>query len=68
MTTVNSGGKMGSENNIPLIKYGAVSVMMCCFAARGTEALDKIDGTTRKEHDVKISKQHLKTSARMLSF
>lgn len=39
-----------------------------CFAAGGTGALHKLDGITRKEHDVAILKQHLKTSARMFKF
>ena len=37
-----------------------------CFAAGGTGALHKIDGIMRKENDVDILKQHLKTSVRKL--
>ena len=37
-----------------------------CFAAGGTGALYKIDGIMRKENDVDILKQHLKTSVRRL--
>jgi hypothetical protein len=35
-----------------------------CFAAGGTGALHKIDGSMREEKYVDISKQHLKTSVR----
>ena len=37
-----------------------------CFAAGGTGALHKIDGTMSEENDVDILKQHLKTSVRKL--
>jgi hypothetical protein len=37
-----------------------------CFAAGGTGALHKIDGCMRKEKDVDILKQHLRTSVRKL--
>ena len=41
--------------------------MLCgCFAAGGTGALHKIDGTMREDNDVDILKQHLKTSVRKL--
>ena len=41
--------------------------MLCgCFAAGGTGALHKIDGIMRKESNVDILKQHLKTSVRKL--
>ena len=36
------------------------------LAARGTGALQKIDGNMRKENDGNILKQHLKTSVRKL--
>ena len=36
------------------------------FATGGTGALHKIDGIMRKENDVDILKQHLKTSVRKL--
>ncbi|CDQ83537.1 unnamed protein product [Oncorhynchus mykiss] len=37
-----------------------------CFAAGGTGALHKIDGIMRRQYDVDILKQHLKTSVRKL--
>ena len=37
-----------------------------CFAAGGTGALHKIDGTMRQENYVDILKQHLKTYVRKL--
>ena len=37
-----------------------------CFAAGGPGALHKIDGIMRKENDVDILKQHLKSSVRKL--
>ena len=36
------------------------------FAAGGTGALHKIDGIMRRENDVDILKQHLKTTVRKL--
>ena len=36
------------------------------FAAGGTGALHKVDGITKKEHDVDILKQHLKTSVSVM--
>ena len=41
-------------------------MMWGCFAAGGTGALHKMDGTMRKEDDVDILKQHPKTSVRKL--
>ena len=58
----------------PIVKHGMAasccgdgSIMLWgCFAAGGAGALHKIDGYMRKENDVDISKQHLKTSVRKL--
>ena len=41
-------------------------MLWVCFAVGGTGALHKIDGIMRKENDVDILKQHLKTSVRKL--
>jgi len=38
-------------------------VLWGCFAAEGTGALHRTDGIMRKEEDVDVLKQHLKTSA-----
>jgi hypothetical protein len=42
-------------------------MLWACFAAGGTGALHKIDGTMREENDVGILKQHLKTSVKVWS-
>ena len=47
------------------MKHSGGSILLWgCFAAGGTGALHKIDGIMRKENDVDIFKQHLKTSVR----
>jgi hypothetical protein len=47
------------------MEHGGGSIMLWrCFATGGTGALYKIDGVIRKENDVAILKQHLKTSVR----
>ena len=56
------------KNNIPTVKHGGDGIMLWgCFAAGGTGALHKIDGFMRKENDVDILKQHLKTSVRKIT-
>ncbi|CDQ96643.1 unnamed protein product [Oncorhynchus mykiss] len=54
------------KNNIPTVKHGCGIMLWGCFAAGWTGALHKIDGIMRKENDVDILKQHLKTSVRKL--
>ena len=45
------------------MKHGGGSIILWgCFASGGTDAFHKIDGFMRKENDVNILKQHLKTS------
>ena len=49
------------------MKHGGGTILLWgCFAAGDTGAIHKIDGTMRKENDVDILKQHLKTSVRKL--
>ena len=49
------------------MKHGGGRIILWgCFAAGGTGALHKIDGTMREKNDVYILKQHLKTSVRKL--
>ena len=49
------------------MNYVGGSIMLWwCFAAGGTGALHKIDGIMRRENDVDILKQHLKTSVMLM--
>ena len=49
------------------MKHGGGSIMLWgCFAAGGTGALHKIDGSVRKGNYVDTLKQHLKTSVKKL--
>ena len=58
---------ISTEDTIPTVKQRGGSIMLWgCFAAGGTGALHKIDGILRRENDVDILKQHLKTSVRKL--
>lgn len=68
MTKDTFGGKRGTLVELrPTVKHGGGSIMLWgCFAAAEIGALHKIDGIMKKELYVKISKQHLKTSARKL--
>ena len=55
------------KNTILTVKHRGCSIMLWgCFAAGGTGALHKINGIMRKENDVDILKQHIKTSVRKL--
>ena len=57
------------KNTIPTVKHGGCGgafMLWGCFAAGGTGALHEIDGLMRKDNDVDILKQHLKTSVRKL--
>ena len=53
------------KNTIPSLKNRGGSIMLWgLFAARGTDALHRIDGLMREDNYVDILKQHLKTSVK----
>ena len=61
------GGGLEAEEHHPNREARSGSIMLWgCFAAEGTSACHKIDGSMRRENCVDIFKQHLKTSVRML--
>ena len=71
MIIVMFGGKRGmlASRRTPSQPWStgvAASCCVGCFAAGGTAALHKIDGFMRKENEVHILTQHLKTSIRKL--
>ena len=62
MTIVMFGGKRGrlASQRTPCCHHVSGSIMLWgCFAAGGTGALHKIDGSMRKEHYVDILKQDI---------
>ena len=60
------GGLQAKEHHPNSDARGLGYHVVGCFASGGTGALIKKVGITRKENDVDILKQHLKTSVRNL--